>query len=135
MLHDLFFKKGKKNVLNNFDVGMRPNSIYHQEAVFNNPLNSISKSVHHFVFLITHIAEASSVICQFCFSDFMHHLLICDCVRVISNKKKLESCIIQQHSIKLQVEHACFYAVCLKQSHLIVLKNIGLLHVFFNNNL
>lgn len=93
MLHDLFFKKGKKNVLNNFDVGMRPNSIYHQEAVFNNLLNSISESVHHFVFLIKQEAEASSVICQFCFSDFMHHLLICDCVRVISNKKKLESCI------------------------------------------
>lgn len=104
MLHDLFFKKEKKNVLNNFDVGMRPNSLYHQEAVFNNLLNSISKSVHHFVFLlIKHEAEAASVICQFCFSDFMHHLLICDCVRVISNKKKLESCIIQQHSIKLQV--------------------------------
>lgn len=128
----IYFSKKKKNVLNNFDVGMRPNSIYHQEAVFNNLLNSISKSVHHFVFLIKHIAEASSVICQFCFSDFMHHLLICDCVvRVISNKKKLGSCIIQQHSIKLQVKHACCYAVCLKQSHLIGLKNIGMLHVFF----
>lgn len=68
MLHDLFFKKKKKNVLNKFDVGMRPNSIYHQEAVFNNLLNSISKSVHHFVFLlIKHEAEAASVICQFCF--------------------------------------------------------------------
>lgn len=62
--------------------------------------------------------------------DFMHHLLICDCVRVISNKKKLESCITQQHSIKLQVKHACCFAVCLKQSHLIVLKNIGMLHFF-----
>lgn len=92
MLHDLFFKK-KKKCLNKFDVGMRPNSIYHQEAVFNNPLNSISKSVNQLVFLIKHTAEAASVICQFCFSDFMHHLLICDCVRVISYKKKLESCI------------------------------------------
>lgn len=133
MLHDLFFKK-KKKCLNNFDVGMRPNSIYHQEAVFNSPLNSISKSVHHFVFLlIKHEAEAASVICHFCFSDFMHHLLICDCVRVISNKKKPESCIIfiKQQSIKLQVKHACCFAVCLKQSHLIVLKNIRMLHVFF----